>query len=1189
MKIKLIQSRSFVRMRVLFMIMRTFIFLLCTTVFGITMEKSFSQEKITIEADKVVSVDEVFDIIQNQIKYRFLYPDDLFANAPQVQLKKGEIGVDELLKQSLSKSAVEFELSRKNRIVIRERHTSAEPTAGFSQQQQQYEVTGTVTDQEGQPLPGANILEKGTSNGTQADFDGNFTISVKDPNAVLIISYIGFAAKEVSLIGQTNLSITLEESAAGLDEVVVLGFGTQKTKSVTGSVSTITPSDLKVPASNLTSALAGRVSGVIAYQRSGEPGADNAQFFVRGVTTFADGAVPLILIDGVELTSSDLSRLHPDDIESFSVLKDATTTAVYGARGANGIIYVTTKKGKEGKPKVSVRYETSINSNTQLPQFADPITYMRLANEAVRTRSRRAVGAQAPVVPYSEERISSTQLGVNGNVFPTTNWHEELLTDFAVSQRANFNVSGGGKVAQYYITAGYTSDGGILAQPDKNADNNVKLDRYLVRSNIGINLTENTKATIRLQSTLDRGSGPSVPGAGSPGANVFARAIQASPVRFPAIYDTDEANRFSLNTLYGNQPVTGIAGVPGGAFYVNPYAELVSGFSRSSSAFTLLQVELDQDLKNILPGLSMRFLGNNNRTSSFYNSRSSTPFWYNASETNYDRLNNTYTLSPLNPDGGDRALTFFPGERSVRNVIYGELALNYAQSFNKKHDITGLIVGIGREAVDGNASVLEESLPARNIGVSGRFTYGFNSRYYAEFGFGYNGSERFAEKRRFGFFPSYGLSWVVSEESFFNKFNDAINLLKVRASFGTVGNDAIGGSSDRFFYLSQVNARDNNKGYAFGTQFNVTSAGVSIGRYADPNILWEVAKKANIGFDLSMFNNAIVLKADYFTEHREDILTDRLVPFSLGLQAQSRANLGVAKASGFDSSLEVNKAFGNDFWISARGNFTYSKGRIVEVEEANYALNNAPDRSRVGAEIGQEFGYIAERLFVDEEDVRNAPLQTFGEVQAGDIKYKDINLDGTINDLDRVPIGKPTTPQVTYGMGLSLGYKGFDISAFFQGIAETSLHINPRTTSPFAINILDPNLAVPNQNIFPTTVGESPLLAAYANDFWSEDDRNPYALYPRLSQGSIVENNAQTSTWWLRDGSFLRLKQVEFGYTIRPGGNKNFGGMESLRFYLTGSNLLKWSKFKLWDPEVGGNGFGYPLQRTFNFGVLANF
>ncbi|MCY4562584.1 MAG: TonB-dependent receptor [Flavobacteriaceae bacterium] len=1053
----------------------------------------------------------------------------------------------------------------------------------------QQELTGTVTDQAGTPLIGVNIIIKDTKTGTQTDFDGNYTLRVTRGD-VLVFSYIGYVAQETTVGDSDVIDIVLQEDSAELEQVVIVGFGSKTKKSVVGSISTVTPKELKIPASNLTTALAGRLSGVISFQRSGEPGADNANFFVRGITTLSVAASPLILIDGVELTTNDLARLHPDDIETFSILKDATETAIYGARGANGIILVTTKMGQIGKPRISVRYETSLNSNTQLPQFADPITYMKLNNEAVRTRT-----PENPV-PYSQERIIATQEGINNNVFPSTDWQDVLLEDYGLSHRVNFNVNGGGEVAQYYVAGGFVSDAGNLKEiKTVSNESNVSLNRFFLRSNVSVNLSDTTKATIRLQSSIDELQGPAVPGNGSPGANVFARTLLTSPVRFPAIYEPDEDNVENPDILFGNQiandnPFVGNRFGGSQGYYINPFAEVVSGFSRQNNSSTLIQVELEQDLKGITPGLSLRFLGNSNQTAFFSNFRTSIPFWFYASEFNYDRINNIHELTPLNPQGGSRSLGFAAGNRLVYSTVYGELTLNYSRTFKEKHSLSGVLVGIGRQSTDGNATNLETSLQRRNLGISGRFTYGLYDKYFFEFSFGYNGSERFHPSKRFGFFPSFGAAWVVSDEKFFGNLNQTINNFKLRFSYGEVGNDSLGNDTDRFFYLSSVNLVDGGRGYFIGRgNSGAFTPGVSISRYADPNINWEVAKKTNYGIDVDLFNNAIQIKADYFTERRENILQNRLIPLSLGLQAVNRANIGIVEAQGFDGSVDVNHYFKNEFWVSGRVNFTYANGKVVQFEEPNYSDVGAPNRSRIGTKINQRIGFIGERLFVDDEDVRNSPRQ-FGNVLAGDIKYKDMDENGIINDLDRVPIGKPSTPQVTYGFGFSLGYKSFDISAFFQGIAETSLYIDPTATSPFNTVFVDPSqfTSVDSSVEFSPAIGETPLLKAYSESYWSEDNRDLYAVLPRLGRGA-TQNNQQLSNWWLRDGSFLRLKQMELGYTVEPKNQKSFVGLKSLRIYLTGTNLVHWSTFKLWDPEVGGNGFGYPLQRTFNIGLLTNF
>ncbi len=465
----------------------------------------------------------------------------------------------------------------------------------------------------------------------------------------------------------------------------------------------------------------------------------------------------------------------------------------------------------------------------------------------------------------------------------------------------------------------------------------------------------------------------------------------------------------------------------------------------------------------------------------------------------------------------------------------------------------------------GNAGSMQESLAFRNLGVSGRATYGYESRYFFEFNFGYNGSERFHKDKRFGFFPSAGVAWSISDENFWQPLKEKINNLKLRATYGLVGNDAIGSASDRFFYLSEVNMNASNRGAYFGTDRGYSKNGISIDRYSNKNITWEVSYKSNVALEVGLFNRLSVI-AEYFKENRKNILMTRSsIPATMGLSASVRANVGEASGEGIDISLDYNHIINQNFWIQGRGNFTYATSKYQIYEEPTY---EEPYLSRIGYPLSQQWGYIAERLFIDNEDVNNSPTQNFGEYSGGDIKYLDINNDGTITAFDIMPIGYPTVPEIIYGYGLSLGYVNFDFSAFFQGSARSSFWIDATSTSPF-IN------------------GQRALLKTYAKNHWSEEDQNIYALWPRLST-NIISNNAQRSTWFMQDGSFLRLKQVEVGYTLPRQLTQNYK-IQKLRVYFSGTNLFLWRKFKLWDVEMAGNGLGYPIQKVFNLGLTVSF
>ena len=1017
-------------------------------------------------------------------------------------------------------------------------------------------ITGQVLDSFESPVVGASIIEESDrTNGTVSDFDGNFSIRLNNNNSNLTISYLGFKDKKISTIGLDNITIVLEEDFENLDEITVVAYGKQKKSSVIAAVTSISPKELRVPTSNLTTSIAGRIAGVIAYQRSGEPGRDNSEFFIRGVSTFGYARSPLILIDGIETTSRDLARLQPDDISSFSIMKDATATALYGARGANGVILVTTKEGIVGEVNINVRYESSYSEPTKSLKIADPITYMRLHNEALTTRN--ALGGRI----YSLEKILISQ-DPNRNLmaYPTVNWFDELLEDYTMNSRFNFNLSGGGKVARYYLASTINTDNGNLKiDPRNNFNNNIKFNRISLRSNINVNLTKTTQVALKFNGNFDDYTGPL-----DGGELVYQKAMKANPVLYPKEYEPDNIFQNTTHPLYGNYGQFGD--------YLNPYADLMRGYKDESYNNFLATVEIKQNLDFITDGLNIRFLGNTSRYS-FYNlERKYNPFYYSLG--NYDFQSDTYSLIALNPNQGTEYLEYSEGNKIITNSTYFESAIDYNKTIKEKHEISGMLIGIMRELKYANAGNLQSSLPFRNLGLSGRFTYAFDGKYFSEFNFGYNGSERFAKNERFGFFPSFGLGWYTSKENFMKPLSGILSKLKFKATYGLVGNDQIGSSDDRFFYISQVNLNNGAMGAPFGQEFGNYINGVSINRYANDQITWEKAEMLNLGVEIGLIDK-IEIQADYFTETRTNILMDRAqVPSTLGLQAPTRANVGKASSNGFEVTLDYNQDFSNDLFIGARANFSFADSKYELYEELDYTSAGLPWRSRIGLNLSQPFGYIAERLFIDEADVANSPLQTFGEYMAGDIKYKDINGDGIIDINDEVPIGYPTTPKIIYGLGMSSSYKNFDLSFFFQGSAQSSFFIDAYNSSPFI-------------DTYGGAIGNNALLTAWANDYWSENNRNLYASWPRLSD-QVIDNNNRNSTWWLRDGTFLRLKSLEIGYSFNTGFLKKVK-LKNARIYLTGTNLMTISRFKIWDVEMGGNGLGYPIQQTANVGINLNF
>ena len=679
--------------------------------------------------------------------------------------------------------------------------------------------------------------------------------------------------------------------------------------------------------------------------------------------------------------------------------------------------------------------------------------------------------------------------------------------------------------------------------------------KYAFRSNINLNLTKSTELYLKLSASFDDYNGP-IDG----GTEVYRMAMQANPVLFQPYYEADEQYSNVRHILYGNY---------GDGNYVNPYAQVQRGYREYSKNTMLAQLGFKQKLDMVTEGLSARAFVNIDRYAEFSAKREWTPFYYGISS--YKLLDGSYTLKRLK--GGSDGLNYSSGDRYINTAFYLEAALEYSRQFNEKHNVNGLFVYTMRESKQSNPHItnLQLSLPNRNIGFAGRMAYNYDYRYMVELNFGYNGSERFAKNNRWGFFPSVGAGWMLSNEKFFEPLRGVFDQFKIKATYGMAGNDQIGDNKDRFYYMSDVNnGADNTVNWGERLDYN-PGGGFYVNRYANDQIGWEKSYKLNAGIEFAT-TFGLGGNVEYFREKRDNILLGRTIPSTTGIIQEVKANLGEARGSGVDMEINYEKIFNKDLWIQARGTFTYAASEVLVWEEPDYT--DTPWVSAVGQSIGRIGGYIAERLFIDEDEVKNSPVQ-FGNYTAGDIKYRDVNNDGKINELDKVTIGFPNTPQINYGFGVSAGYKGVDVSCFFQGSARQSFLLNIPEITPFH-NIRGDGL-----------IGANVVLQDIANSYWSETNPNPYAFWPRLQNG-VNENNNQPSTWWLQDASFLRLKSVEIGYTLPQKVLKKLG-MSNLRLYVSGTNLLCWSKFKLWDPELAGSGLNYPLQRVFNVGLNLGF
>lgn len=1032
--------------------------------------------------------------------------------------------------------------------------TNSTPKAEAQQQKENRKVTGQVFDEKREPIIGASVVVKGdTKTGVITDVDGKFTINVSSAKPVLEISYIGYATLIVE--GKTTglMTLTLKEDNQQLNEVVVVGYGTQKKASVVGSVQSIKPAELKGTSSSLSAGFAGRLAGVVAMQRSGEPGADGADFWIRGISTFSGAKEPLIVIDGVQASTGDLNAMDPEVIESFSILKDATATALYGTRGANGVMIVNTKSGRDlEKAVVNARFETSYSMPTQVPEFVGGARYMEMFNEGIRTRG-------FDDVPYSTQKIAGTRLGLNPTIYPNVNWYDQLFNNGSCNQNFNFNIRGGGKKVDYFSSVSVNHDNGVLkSSEDFSYNTNINIMRYVFQNNVNAHLSPTTTLSLKTNIQLNDYNGPL-----SDAKDLFGMTMQANPVDFPIRYPDDDSYDY---IRWG--------GKSGGAYnngYRNPYAEMARGYKNSFSSTVMANLQLDQKLDFITEGLSATALFSFKNWSKTETKRSA---GYNQFEIGTFMEDGTGNVTDylLNRIGTEQSTVLGTTNSSAGDRrIYLQAMINYNRTFNKKHNVSGMLLYNQDEYNVNNpgGSDLIASLPKRKLGFAGRFTYSYDYRYLIEANFGYNGSENFSEGNRFGFFPSFAAGYAINREQFFEPLSDIITNLKIKGSWGLVGNDQIGG--ERFLYLADVELEHGNLEYTTGRDQNVSKKGPKYKRYANNDITWEVGKKWNIGLEVGLFDK-LNFNFDVFKEIRSNIFMERnSIPQFLGTSAYDKyidlktkvyGNYGKVENTGFDGSVDYAQNINKDLSISFKGTFTFAKNKILEYDEPLFL--RYPNLSKVGHSIDQRLLYLAERLFIDDAEVGNSPLQKLGGyVSGGDIKYKDLadvygNYDNEITENDRMYTGHPTTPEIVYGFGPSVRYKSFDFSVFFQGVARTSIIMSD--IHPFG------------------TDGVRGVQTFIADNYWSENNQNIHASYPRLSKRDN-KNTSVASTYWQRDGSFLKLKNAEIGYN-----HKLF------RVYLRGTNLLTFSKFKLWDPEQGsGNGMFYPTQRTFNIGIQVSF
>ena len=1026
--------------------------------------------------------------------------------------------------------------------------------------QNEIEVSGTVSDETGEPLLGANVVVKDVAGlGVITDINGAYKIKMKEYQT-LIFTYIGYQPQEILVKGDAKvINVVLkEEKFSAVDEVVITGMGAQKKISVTGAVTNVQMEDLKhYNTSNISNTLAGNVPGIIAYQKSGQPGKNTSEFWIRGISTFGASSKAYILVDGFERENID--DINIEDIETFSVLKDASATAIYGSKGANGVILITTKHGKSGKVTFNGKLETSYNTRTITPEFVDGFSYANYINEARITRNLGTL--------YQPVELDIIRNGLDPDIYPNVNWQNLLLKDGAGSYRANLNVSGGGETARYYASIAYNEDEGMYRTDqtlrDK-YDTNANYKRYNYRMNVDMNITKTSLLKLGVSGDLTKRNSP-----GIGDDRVWGQLFGYNSLYSPVLYSNGYAPFKFTGVVIEYEDVQQFIGDR--ANYINPWVSSTqTGYNTEWNNNLQTNVTLEQDLGFITPGLN--FTGRFGYDTYNYNgiSHLRMPALYTARQRNtetgevdYDKVISATDMWQSSANSGSR-----------REFL--DLLLHWDRTFAQKHTFEANVKFTQDENITTQnlGTDIKNSISRKNKGLAAQVKYNFLGRYFLDYNFGYTGSENFADGHRWGFFPSYSAAWNVGDEPFIRDNLDWVDMFKIRASHGKVGSDTTG--SDRFPYLYTIT--DGGSGYQFSLDdVNYRYSGTYYSQVASMGVTWEVAEKNDIGVDMSLFNNRFSFTVDYFNEHRTGIYMSRnFLPTIVGLESTPKANVGSVFSQGFDGNFKYEQQIGQ-VNLTMRGNMTYSKNRVGDYDEENSVY---PYQNLRGYRVNQVRGLIALGLFENYDDIRNSPKQQFGIYQPGDIKYKDVNGDGVINDGDVCAIGATSTPNLIYGLGLSVQWKNFDFNLHFQGAGKSTFLTYGKCVYAFSEGQWG--------NIFKGMLDNRWVDSDTAAQLGIPANEDVNASYPRLYYGNS-SNNYRASTFWLRDGRYLRLKNLDCGYTV-PKSVVNKMHMNSLRFYLSGTNLLLLSKrFSTWDPEsLQPRGEDYPITKAVTVGLQLN-
>ena len=1125
-------------------------FLLLGIDYSFASYNNYSQFKTLSVSMSNSTLREVLKTIEKSSQFVFFYLDDAVNLERKVSIDSKNKNIEEILSELFEGTSCTYRISDRQIFI------SGKAPASTEQQQNKRKISGRVTDIKGEPLIGVNVTVDGDANGSITNMDGLYEIFVTKKSVVLKFTYIGFKTSEIRTNASTNIyDVTLEEQVNELEETVIVGYGTQRKISNIGAQSSMKMEDIKTPSASLTTTLAGRLAGVVAVQRTGEPGKDAADIWIRGIST-PNTSSPLVLVDGVERSFNDID---PEDIESLTTLKDASATAVYGVRGANGVILIKTKPGKVGKPTVSADYYESFTRFTKMVDLADGITYMNAANEAMRN--------DGIATKYTEDQIRNTIAGKDPYLYPNVDWLKEIFNDWGHNRRVNVNVRGGSEKVAYYASVSYFNETGMTVT-DKNIntyDSKMKYSRYNFTTNLNIDVTPTTKVEIGAQGYLGEGNYPAISS-----ADLYNAAMSISPVEYPKMFF-----------------VNGEAYVPGTSTnnnFNNPYSQATRrGYDNLTKNQIYSNLRVTQDLDMLTKGLKLTAMYAFDV--------------YNEIHVHQDRAESTYnfldTSVPYDMNGQPILQRIYEGsnvlsykqETSGNKKTYLEASLNYDRTFNDDHRVSALFLFNQQSKLLYPKGTLEDAIPYRMMGIAGRATYSWKDRYFAEFNIGYNGAENFSPKHRFGTFPAFGVGWVVSNEKFWQPLSKAVSFLKIRYTDGKVGNSEV--SDRRFMYLDQMK-ENGDYGYKFGPNGTKWSGYETVNMAVD--LIWEESRKQDLGIDLKLFNDDLSIVFDLFKERRENILLKRehSMPSFLGYNTSAPyGNIGIIENKGFDGTIEYNKRINKDWVIALRGNVTFNKDKWIqgELPEQKYEWMN-----QYGHNINGVKGYVAEGLFTQAEiddmarweslsDANKAitpkPFASqFGTVKAGDIKYKDLNNDGQIDAYDQTYISRGDVPTTVYGFGFTVGWKDLSVGMMFQGVAGAERVLNGSSVNPF------------------NGGGGSGNLYSNIGDRWTEENPDQNAFYPRLSYGSETTssiNNFQKSTWWVRNMNFLRLKTLQISYNLpKPWVNKVH--LKNAAVYVMGTNLFTLSRFKLWDPELNtDNGASYPNTTSYSVGINFTF